>query len=390
MLRNDGGRFVDVTTECGLGKKRNRRTYSASLVDLDRDGDLDLSVVSDYAGVDVYSNNGSGRFVDTSAALNSNRLFGMAQSVADYNGDGWLDLLAIGMSSSTARRLDNLRLGPESRKDYQENRAAMGYGNRLYLGGKKGLLQSPFNEQIARTGWSWGVSSFDFDNDGRRDLYISNGFRSGKSAKDYCSHYWTQDIYSGGSKENAALVPVFAKSMLALNLGQISWNGFEHNHLKWNLGSGSFADVAFLFGASFEYDARVAITEDFDGDGREDLLVSEYLFVGRGFQSKLHLYLNRSDLATEPNDWIAFKLLPSAGQAILGAVVTIETSNGTQTHPLIAGDGFLSQDAFTAHFGLGKRAEVTKATIRWPGGRTLDLKLPQKNRVHSIRAEAVE
>jgi hypothetical protein len=178
--------------------------------------------------------------------------------------------------------------------------------------------------------------------------------------------------------------------MLALNLGQISWNGFEHNHLKWNLGSGSFADVAFLFGASFEYDARVAITEDFDGDGREDLLVSEYLFVGRGFQSKLHLYLNRSDLATEPNDWIAFKLLPSAGQAILGAVVTIETSNGTQTHPLIAGDGFLSQDAFTAHFGLGKRAEVTKATIRWPGGRTLDLKLPQKNRVHSIRAEAVE
>ena len=390
MLRNDGGRFVDVTTECGLGKKRNRRTYSASLVDLDRDGDLDLSVVSDYAGVDVYSNNGSGRFVDTSAALNSNRLFGMAQSVADYNGDGWLDLLAIGMSSSTARRLDNLRLGPESRKDYQENRAAMGYGNRLYLGGKKGLLQSPFNEQIARTGWSWGVSSFDFDNDGRRDLYISNGFRSGKSAKDYCSHYWTQDIYAGGSKENAALVPVFAKSMLALNLGQISWNGFEHNHLKWNLGGGSFADVAFLFGASFEYDARVAITEDFDGDGREDLLVSEYLFVGRGFQSKLHLYLNRSDLAAEPNDWIAFKLLPSAGQAILGAVVTIETSNGTQTHPLIAGDGFLSQDAFTAHFGLGKRAEVTKATIHWPGGRTLDLKVPQKNRVHSIRAEAVE
>ncbi len=66
------------------------------------------------------------------------------------------------------------------------------------------------------------------------------------------------------------------------------------------------------------------------------------------------------------------------------------SASGTQTHPLIAGDGFLSQDAFTAHFGLGKRAEVTKATIHWPGGRTLDLKVPQKNRVHSIRAEAVE
>ena len=390
LLRNDGELFVDATEASGLGAKRLRRTYSATFTDLDDDLDLDLSVVSDYAGLDVYQNDGRGNFTDISASFQPNRLFGMAQNIADYDSNGQLDLLAIGMSSSTARRLDSLGLGRKDREDYRVQRSAMGYGNRMYLRSGNAFIQSPFNEQVARTGWSWGASSFDVDNDGDRDIYVANGFRSGKSSKDYCTNYWCQDLYAGRSKENPALVPVFARSMLDLNKGLISWNGYEHNHLKLNLAGKGFENIGFLLGTSFEYDSRIALTEDFDRDGREDLLVSEYLFLGRGFQSKIHLYLNRFAPSPQPNHWIEFILYPSKKQPALGATVILESASRTQVHPIVAGDSFLSQDAYSAHFGLGDEDQVSKVTIRWPGGATSEITDPEIDRIHQTRRREFE
>ncbi len=388
LLRNDEGRFVDITEASGLAAKRFRRTYSTSFVDLDGDHHLDLLVVSDYAGLDVYRNQGDGTFTDISESFAPNRLFGMAHSLADYNMDGELDLLAIGMSSSTARRLDSFGAGIKSRPDYQTNRAAMGYGNRMYLRQGDSYVENPQNAQIARTGWSWGVSAFDFENDGDRDLYIANGFRSGQSSKDYCSNYWCHDLYTGESKENPSLIPVFSQAMLELNQGLSSWNGFEHNHLKLNLRGAGFENVAFLFEASFEYDARVVLTEDFDRDGREDLLVSEYPFVGRGFQSKVHLYLNRLPLAPDASHWIEILLRPSPGRSVIGALVTLRTTKGTQLHPIVTGDSFLSQDAYTAHFGLGSQTTVEQVTVRWPEGDVSSFHEPDIDRVHVVDAKA--
>ncbi len=387
LLRNDNGSFVDITEASGLAPKRFRRTYSTSFVDLDGDHHLDLLVVSDYAGLDVYRNQSDGTFEDISEGFTPNRLFGMAHSLADYNADGNLDLLAIGMSSSTARRLDSLGAGIKSRPDYQTHRAAMGYGNRMYLRQGDGFVTSPQTSQIARTGWSWGVSSFDFENDGDRDIYIANGFRSGQSSKDYCTKYWCHDLYTGRSKENPSLIPVFRNAMLELNQGLSSWNGFEHNHLKLNLAGAGFENVAFLVGASFEYDARVVLTEDFDRDGREDLLVSEYPFVGRGFQSRVHLYLNRLQLPAKDSHWIEFLLRPSPKRSVIGAQVILKTVQGKQIHPVVTGDSFLSQDAYTAHFGLGAMNEVIEVTVRWPGGETSTFSQPEIDRVHVITAK---
>ena len=85
----------------------------------------------------------------------------------------------------------------------------LGYGNRLFLGGDKGLSQAPYNDLLARTGWSWGCTAFDFDNDGDEDLYIANGHLSRKSCKDYCTTFWRHDIYTGGSKEDPLLKTFF-------------------------------------------------------------------------------------------------------------------------------------------------------------------------------------
>ena len=96
--------FVEVKTrtserhgppEAGLDKKRNRRTYTGSFVDLDDDDDLDLLVVSDFAGVDAYENNGKGVFKDiTSTFVDERHLFGMSATFGDYNLDGRLDFIS--------------------------------------------------------------------------------------------------------------------------------------------------------------------------------------------------------------------------------------------------------------------------------------------------------
>src|SRR5207237_1164019 len=112
LLLNDGkGNFSDGTQRAGLAQKRWRRTYSASLVDLDGDGDLDLAVVSDFSGLDLYSNDGRGKFTDvTSTWAPEAKGFGMAHAIADFNKDGAPDLLMIGMNSPTADRLNALGL----------------------------------------------------------------------------------------------------------------------------------------------------------------------------------------------------------------------------------------------------------------------------------------
>ncbi len=103
LLINQGqGRFDPATEEAGLGEKRFRRSFGGTFVDLDQDGDLDLLVVSDFAGIDVYLNDGHGYFTDvTNQMVDEWHLFGMAATFSDYNVDGQLDFFVTGMASTT-------------------------------------------------------------------------------------------------------------------------------------------------------------------------------------------------------------------------------------------------------------------------------------------------
>ena len=134
LINNGQGEFRDTTQAAGLAEKRNRRTYAASFVDFDSDSHLDLVVTSDFAGVDIYQGNGKGQFIDrTEAWLNQPRLFGMSHVLSDFNRDGLVDLYAVGMASTTARRLERMKLGRDTEQEVTAHRAAMGHGNRLYL-----------------------------------------------------------------------------------------------------------------------------------------------------------------------------------------------------------------------------------------------------------------
>lgn len=382
LLIGDGtGTFTDSTEPSGLAAKRFRRTYSASFVDLDDDRDLDLIVVSDFAGVDLYTNDGKGKFTDVSDSwLVARNNFGMSHTFDDFNGDGRLDFYVTGMASTTARRLEQLGLKRPEFEQHNKMRPTMGYGNRMYLASDKGFQQPDFNDQVARTGWSWGTTSFDFDNDGDRDIFVGNGHISGKSAADYCSVFWRHDIYTGSSKHDPVLDKMFSLVQQDFEKSKGgSWNGFEHNCLlvKDDVG---YMNLAFLMGVASEFDTRAVVGTDFNSDGLQDLLVVEST---RGRPAVLHVF--RNDLKT-PHHWIGARLVDETGHSPLGTKVTIETSKGKFTNQIVAGNSFTSQHAAAVHFGLGSEAEVRSIDIQWLDGTKQTLKNPAIDQYHLLRA----
>ena len=385
LFINDGkGRFTESTAAAGLDKKRFRRTYSSSLVDLDGDHDLDLVVISDFAGLDIYLNDGKGRFTDVTDRLGNERYsFGMSHALADFNGDERVDLYMAGMGSTTARRLERLKLSRKEFPEHQKTRMLMGYGNRMLLGGPGGALkQAAYNDQVARTGWAWGCTPLDFDNDGDRDLYIANGHISGKSAKDHCTTFWRHDVFTGTSKYNRGLSKFFTESQACLDT--ISWNGFEHNVLLMNEASKSFLNVSFLMNTAHEFDSRAIVADDLDGDGRSDLLVVESVSQqGRSALEHLHILRNEWEM---PGNWIGVTLHEHGpGQSPIGARITVTAGGRRQVMQVVTGDSFRAQHANQKHFGLGTVNQVESIEVRWPNGKVSRLDQPTVGHYHEVK-----
>lgn len=382
LLLNDGqGRFSPATEESGLAEKRFRRSYGGSLIDLDTDGDLDLLVVSDFAGVDYYENDGRGYFRDvTDDTFDERHLFGMSVSFADFDLDGQTDIFVTGMASTTARRLEHMKLGRRDRPEIHLMRSRMGYGNRMYLANGNRFTEPTFRDQAARTGWSWGSTAFDFDNDADPDIYVANGHSSGKSTKDHCTHFWCHDIYEGDSKPNKATQELFQEVLSGYFDRSESWDGYQKNALLMNNDGQAFENIAFLLGLGHEFDGRAAISDDIDGDGRVDLLVVEDKWNNG---QRLHIY--RNGLDTE-NHWIGVHLSDKvAGHSPIGCRVTLFCDDYSTSDVIVAGDSIHAQHAPTAHFGIGKRDNVQAIEVTWIDGHKERIDNPAIDQYHRIK-----
>lgn len=382
LLVNDGtARFTDVTEAAGLAAKRFRRSYRASFADLDEDTDLDLLVVNDFAG-DVYFGDGHGRFTDvTASAVDVATNFGMSHTFGDFNTDGRLDFYVTGMASTTARRLERMGLVREDQPEHTEKRTEIAYGNRMYLADVAGRSRQPsFKDNVARSGWTWGVATLDFNNDGFPDIYAANGHVSGTTAKDYCTRFWTHDIYSGG-KEDLAQMMVFQVEQDVMSQEGMSWNGFEHDYLFMNLAGQDFTNVSFLMGVALEQDTRASIGDDFDLDGRMDLLVTTDGYQPTNEPPKLHVFFNRGSF---DRHWIGVRLGATPGISPLGSHITVAYQGGRQVGTIVTGDSFMAQHPAAKHFGLGGTDKVDYIEVRWPNGKVTRLDNPRVDRYHTL------
>ena len=385
LLLNDGtGQLIDSTDDAGLAAKRHRRSYSASFADIDDDRDLDLVVVSDFAGVDLYLNDGSGKFTDATDRLVENHYgFGMAHTFADYDADGRMDLLMIGMNSWTAERLLSMKLEPPTHRHYTERLGDLTFGNRLYFGDGKKITQRPMGDHVANTGWSWGATSFDADNDGDTDLFIANGHKSRDSVKDYERQFWCHDIYHASSESNPAM-EIYIQGMSSRLYGAgYSYGGYEKNRLLINRENKSLVDVAFLMNASHEIDSRNVVSGDIDGDGRLDLFFTHFSVWPEVSQG---LFMARN-LWPSDNRWIGFRLARSAGcPSLNGTKVHLRAGGRDQWRYIVNGDSYRSQHAPIAHFGLGQATAAEFVEIHWPNGQTTRIDAPPIGRYHAVQA----
>ena len=155
--------------------------------------------------------------------------------------------------------------------------------------------------------------------------------------------------------------------------GNISWNGYEHNVLLRNEGTGpngtlQFTDVAMATGADDIRDARGMAAADFDNDGDLDIVINNNPGdSGRAELSRATLLRNN---VGERRNWLAIELRGTASNRdAVGASVTLEVGNEKFTRLVSAGSGFASQQSARLYFGLGDKTQVDVMTVRWPNGR---------------------
>ena len=367
LLVNDGrGTFRDVTVDAGLGGKRFRRTYGAGFVDVDGDGDLDLVNVSDFAGVDLYRNDGSGRFVDvTASAVSEPWVFGMGLVVADMDRDRWPDLMAIGMNSAVADRLDSLGLGLPGFEAHREHRARLAYGNRWWRNRGDGTFgMDPRARQLAATGWSWGAVVADLDNDGDDDFHVVNGHKSGASARDYETEFWTHDIHLATGPDLDPGLDLHFQSVASRRYGMgDSYGGHQRNPLRVRTRSGDFLEVGWLVGATLPDDCRNLVAADLDGDGRLDLVITVARF-GTNPGQEIRVLRNSGPRGR----WLDVEFPAGAPGGSAGRI-DLETSEGIRSAWSVPGDGYRSQAPPVVHFGLAPDEAPRRVRVVLPGGR---------------------
>jgi hypothetical protein len=181
LLQNQGAFvFQDITDECGLGVDNHRFSFSAAWEDFDNDGRIDLYIANDFGPNQLFRNEG-GSFVDVSSeSATQDWGFGMSATWADYDRDGLMDIYVSSMFSGAGNQvIAQADFNPSMTEETRRKYLKMVRGNSLLKNRGQGRfddITDPMAEGFA--GWAWGAKFADFNNDGWEDLYVANGYVS--------------------------------------------------------------------------------------------------------------------------------------------------------------------------------------------------------------------
>ena len=373
LLRNDGhGRFVEVTDQVGLDQNNDRFSFAAVWADYDEDGWPDLLVANDFGRKNLYHNegivNGRVHFKDVAASAGVEDYgAGMSAAFLDYDNDGHLDIYTGNMWTAAGQRVTSEPgFKPDAPAEMREIYRRHTRGNSLFRNQGNGTFADVTLQAGAEFGrWAWSSDAFDFDNDGWQDLYVANGMftrQDDEPGVDVDSFFWRQVV---------AASPLTRKPGTAYDDGWRATNRLlvsngaqaqhERNVLLRNNGHGGFDEVGGTAGLDIDQDGRSFAVFDYDQDGDADVI----LMAPR---SSPQLRLFRNDFAGGNAAVTIYLTGTKSNRDAVGARVTVETDQSRVTRIVTAGSGFLSQHSKELLFGLGKSQRIVKTTIAWPSG----------------------
>ncbi len=363
LYRNEGDRFTDVTEEAGIYSSRIGFGLGVATGDLNSDGYPDIYVSNDFHDNDyLYLNKGDGSFSEQAAeSLGHTSTFSMGSDLADFNNDGRPDLLSLDMKPADESILKR-SVGADPYNIYQF-KLRFGYHyqyprnmlqlNRGELPGA-GLQFSEVGQLagVAATDWSWSPLLCDFDGDGRKDLFISNGIWRRPNDLDYLKYLSNQQVQESATDlEMASHMPQ----------GQVANFAFR------NEGNLTFADSSAAWGLDQIGCSNGAAYADLDGDGDPDLVLNNLnapatLYENRAADRKKARFLTVRLRGTDRNPFG------------IGARVTLAGDGEPQVQELYTTRGFQSATPPELYFGRPSGAAPARLTVRWPDGRrqTLD------------------
>ena len=348
LFHNNGdGTFTDVTDRAGISGEA--QGHSAIWWDYDGDGWPDLYVANDFAAPDkLYHNNRDGTFTDTIDSVVPHMPFSsMGSDLGDVNNDGLMDLFVADMAATTHQKDQRtMAVARSFGTDPPEGstQAPQYSRNALYINTGTGrFLEGAFLAGLSATDWTWAVRLEDLDNDGRLDLFVTNGMHREVTNADLVLRVEMAETPDDKVRIERAS-PVLAEQHLAFrNLGDLR---FEDVSAAWGLNQRGVS-----FGAAFG---------DLNGDGNLDIVYSNY---------RKGVTLLRNDADSGHRITIALRGTLSNRFGV-GATVRIETASGVQVRMLVLERGVLSSSEPIIHFGLGGDTRIARLTVSWPSGRS--------------------
>lgn len=369
--------FTDVSKEAGVTTEGYG--HAVTIADFNLDGWKDIFVSNDFTPTDLlYINNHDGTFTDKAASyFKHTSANGMGQDVIDVDNDGLADVVELDMNPHDNYR-KKMMLGNNNYLTYL-NSDLYGYQYQ-YVRNSLQLNQGPIVNKndsvgdpifsdigymtgISQTDWSWCPLVTDFDNDGLRDIVITNGF-----PRDITDHDFV------GFRMGSAQV---ASTQYTLSqIPQVKLRNFAfHNNGNW-----TFSNVTKEWGIFTPTFANGAVYVDLDNDGDMDMVVNNINDEASVYQNTI---MNSSK---NPPHFLSVKLLGNSKNINgLGAFIELYYNGKKQMYEQTPYRGYLSTMQIEPHFGLGDVTTIDSLIIKWPTGKAQILKNVRTNQMVAVK-----